>query len=415
LPNQVIDDLCGKLLIKEYAKEERIISKGDPGRSMYIILKGEVIIHDEEMEVAILNQSQFFGEFSLLDDEPRSMSVTAKESAVAGKLSQQHFFEVLNSYPAVLKDVTKTLIQRIRVQNNKLIEQMKVREQELESMVKERTQSLIDKNIELARVIDELNRYQEQLILQEKLATLGQLTAGIAHEIKNPLNFVNNFSSISMELIEEYSNSKNDDEKNELILLIKENLSRIAHHGDRANNIVNSMMQHSRKSSEQKSKVDINHMLEESLNFAMHGMKSSELNMKVNLEKSYGENLAPLSVIPNDMNRVFINIFSNAFYAMKLKLDHHRKNNIPFEPSLQIKTYQEGNNVKLILRDNGAGIPKEIKDKIFNPFFTTKPTGQGTGLGLSISFDILKAHGGNIDFDSEDGSFTQFTISIPAV
>jgi two-component system NtrC family sensor kinase len=268
----------------------------------------------------------------------------------------------------------------------------------------------------------DLKAAQASLIQAEKMASLGQLTAGIAHEIKNPLNFVNNFAGLSIELLDELKETATpvlaalDDEKraeiDETMEMLTGNLEKIAEHGRRADNIVKSMLEHSRGSSGERRSVDLNGLIEEALNLAYHGGRAQDQNFNVTLEREYAAALPPIELAPQDITRVCLNLFTNGFYATTKR---QREGGAPsFKPTLKVLTRDLGDAVEVRIRDNGVGIPPEIKDKLFQPFFTTKPTGEGTGLGLSISYDIVtQQHGGTITVDSRVGEYTEFTIRLP--
>ena len=254
------------------------------------------------------------------------------------------------------------------------------------------------------------------------MASLGQLTAGIAHEIKNPLNFVNNFGSLSVELLEELKETTApvlaalDEEKraeaDDTMELLTGNLEKIVEHGKRADNIVKSMLEHSRGVSGERREVDLNGMIEEALNLAYHGARARDQSFNITLERDYASSLKPIELAPQEMTRVLLNLFGNGFYAA---IKRARENGDgSFRPSLTVTTREDGDTIEVRVRDNGIGIPPDIKDKLFQPFFTTKPTGEGTGLGLSISYDIVtQQHGGTIEVDSQVGEFTEFTIRLP--
>ena len=273
---------------------------------------------------------------------------------------------------------------------------------------------------ELAKSLDELRTAQDRLVQTEKLASLGQLTAGIAHEIKNPLNFVNNFSSVSVELIDELQQElakvKVDDaaraEIDDLSETLKGNLDKIVQHGKRADSIVKNMLLHSRSGSGEHRPVDVNALVEESLNLAYHGARAEKQGFNVTLERSFDPAAGEADLYPQEVTRVLLNLISNGFYAA-----HKRKTQADggnFEPTLSATTKNLGDRVEIRIRDNGTGIPPEVKEKMFNPFFTTKPAGEGTGLGLSISHDIIvKQHAGTISVDTEPGNFTEFRIVLP--
>jgi signal transduction histidine kinase len=273
---------------------------------------------------------------------------------------------------------------------------------------------------ELAKSLEDLRTAQDRLIQTEKLASLGQLTAGIAHEIKNPLNFVNNFSGVSTELIDELRDvlsgisidHKARTEINELTDTLRGNLDKVVQHGKRADAIVKNMLLHSRQGSGEHRPVDINALVEESLNLAYHGARAEKQGFNITLERSFDPAAGEVDLFPQEITRVLLNLISNGFYAAtKRKAEADGGN---YEPTLAAATKNLGDNVEIRIRDNGTGIPPEVKEKLFNPFFTTKPAGEGTGLGLSISHDIIvKQHGGSIEVDTQPGVFTEFRIVLP--
>jgi signal transduction histidine kinase len=272
---------------------------------------------------------------------------------------------------------------------------------------------------ELAKSLEELRTAQDRLVQTQKLASLGQLTAGIAHEIKNPLNFVNNFSAVSVELIDELrellANLRLEGDKSaeitELADTLQGNLDKIAQHGKRADSIVKNMLLHSREGSGEHRPIDINAVVEESLNLAYHGARAEKQGFNITLERSFDPNAGQVDVYPQEITRVFLNLISNGFYAATKK---PAPNDATYEPKLTATTKDLGDKVEIRIRDNGTGIPPEIKDRIFNPFFTTKPAGEGTGLGLSLSHDIVvKQHAGTIEIDTQPGEFTEFRIVLP--
>jgi len=270
--------------------------------------------------------------------------------------------------------------------------------------------------------LGELKTAQANLIQAEKMASLGQLTAGIAHEIKNPLNFVNNFANLSVELLDELKEtaapalaSLDDDmraEIDETVAMLTGNLEKIAEHGRRADNIVKSMLEHSRGVSGERREVDLNGLVEEALNLAYHGARAQDQSFNITLEREFDRAVRPIEVAPQEITRVFLNLFGNGFYAANKRA--HENGDGSFRPVLRVATHDVGDSAEVRVRDNGTGIPPEIKDKLFQPFFTTKPTGEGTGLGLSISYDIItQQHGGTITVESEVGEYTEFTIRLP--
>lgn len=269
---------------------------------------------------------------------------------------------------------------------------------------------------ELQDAHTQLKAAQQQLIQSEKMASLGLLTSGIAHEIQNPLNFVNNFSRLSAESIEEFLKSSDPDEKQEIIKDVKLNLEKINHHGSRISEIVKGMLQHSRNDSGEKNQVDINALIEDAVQLAYHGKRSTEFDFKCVIEKAFDKNLSSVKLSEQDFRRVILNFANNAFYAVYEKEQLLRKQGKlnGYVPTLNVSTIKQSNNAAVIIRDNGMGIPEDIKSKIFNPFFTSKPTGQGTGLGLSISYDIItKSHNGRLTFESEINQGSTFFITIP--
>jgi two-component system, NtrC family, sensor kinase len=272
---------------------------------------------------------------------------------------------------------------------------------------------------ELSLSLEELRTAQDRLVQTEKLASLGQLTAGIAHEIKNPLNFVNNFSALSAELIDELNDllgstaldEKTREEVDELTQMLKGNLEKVVQHGKRADSIVKNMLLHSREGSGEHRSADINTIVEESLNLAYHGVRAEKPGFNITLKRDLDPSAGMIDLYPQEITRVFLNLISNGFYAANKRREAGGEG---FEPSLTATTKDLGNRVEIRIRDNGAGIPAEVREKMFNPFFTTKPAGEGTGLGLSMSHDIVvKQHGGKIEVDTEPGAFTEFIITLP--
>jgi signal transduction histidine kinase len=275
---------------------------------------------------------------------------------------------------------------------------------------------------ELRAAHEELKATQASLIHAEKMASLGQLTAGIAHEIKNPLNFVNNFAVLSVELLDELKEAVRPviaalgadkrAEVDEVVDMLTANLEKIAEHGKRADGIIKGMLAHSRGASGERQRADLNALTEEALNLAYHGARAQDPNFNITLQREFDRTIAPIELVPQDISRVLLNLFGNGFYAA----DKRRREaaDAAFRPLLKVITRDLGNEVEIRVRDNGTGIPTEFHDKLFQPFFTTKPTGEGTGLGLSISYDIVtQQHGGTITVDSRVGEFTEFTIRLP--
>ncbi|MFM7485908.1 MAG: sensor histidine kinase [Cytophagales bacterium] len=279
---------------------------------------------------------------------------------------------------------------------------------------------------QVEKTLSDLKQAQQLLVQSEKMASLGELTAGIAHEIQNPLNFVNNFSEVSNELIEEIEEerSKNPESRNENLITeflsdIKENLQKINHHGKRASDIVKGMLQHSRTSTGQKELADINALCDEYLLLAFHGFRAKDKSFNAKFETDFDSTLPKLHVIPQDIGRVILNLINNAFYAVNEKATLRQAQGDSYEPTVVVSTHyslsrgEGGGEAIITIKDNGNGIPEKIKDKIFQPFFTTKPTGQGTGLGLSLSYDSVKAHGGELKVETKEGEGTTFFVLIP--
>lgn len=411
VPSNVLKELTHKMSLNFLEADQVIIRQGERGSSMFVVLKGDVKVHDKEYTIANLSEESFFGEFSLLDDEPRSLSVTTLVPSVVGNIQQADFYEILNQHPEITRDIIKVMLRRLRNQNQQIIMQLRQRQVELEKLVKERTIDLKMKNEDLEKTLAELKRTQEQLVQQEKLASLGQITAGIAHEIQNPLNFINNFSSLSKELAEELITAKNSEEQSEIISDLKFNLSRIEDHGKRADQIVKGMLLHSQSTKGEMEVADISSICNQAFNLACNSMDPAMKEMVIDITKNFEEGIPKLKVIPQELTRVLINIFNNAFYALNEKL---KSNSSGYRPSLNISVIKEGEGVSITIRDNGTGIREMDKKKVFQPFFTTKPTGKGSGLGLSSGNEIIKLHGGSIKFDSKENEFTEFTVFLPA-
>jgi len=280
-------------------------------------------------------------------------------------------------------------------------------------------QLLQRQKIEIQYALAELKTTQAQLIQSEKMASLGELTAGIAHEIQNPLNFVNNFSEVNNELIEELKTEKSkpkserDDKlEDELLNDIAQNLEKINHHGKRADAIVKGMLQHSRSSSGVKEPTDINALADEYLRLAYHGLRAKDKSFNATLKTDYDESIGNINVVPQDIGRVILNLITNAFYAVDEKKKNQPEN---YEPTVLVSTKKINGKVEINVADNGNGIPQKVLDKIFQPFFTTKPTGHGTGLGLSLSYDIVKAHGGEIKIETKEKEGSEFIIQLPVM
>jgi signal transduction histidine kinase len=309
-----------------------------------------------------------------------------------------------------------------REEEEKMKQLAEEKKAELEVLVAERTKELIQQKEELQQAVEHLKATQDQLIHAEKMASLGELTAGIAHEIQNPLNFVNNFSEVNQELAEELKEDLDkmqltEADKTHLITLvnnIRQNQDKINFHGKRADSIVKGMLQHSRKGTGQKEPVDLNEMVDEYVRLSYHGLRAKDKNFNATIDVHLDPAITKVPLLPQDIGRALLNILNNAFYAVNEK----KNSGIPdYSPTIKVNTrlIDKGKKwVYVTVRDNGNGIPETVKDKIFQPFFTTKPTGKGTGLGLSLSYDIItQGHGGELKMLSKEGEFTEFVIKLP--
>ena len=294
---------------------------------------------------------------------------------------------------------------------NRMAKSLKQSKDQLTQYANTLEHQVADRTSELKQSLEDLKSTQTQLIQSEKMASLGDLTAGIAHEIQNPLNFVNNFSEVSMELIEEVRSEKlkakserSEELENELLDDISQNLQKISHHGKRADAIVKGMLQHSRTSTGEKQATNINTLADEFFKLSYHGLRAKDKSFNAELVTNFDKNLPKINVVQQDIGRVLLNLFNNAFYAVQEKRKAEGlKQNEEYKPGVEVSTSIKDGFVVITVRDNGCGIPEEIKDKIMQPFFTTKPTGEGTGLGLSLSYDIVKAHGGEIKVEIPSG------------
>jgi two-component system, NtrC family, sensor kinase len=319
--------------------------------------------------------------------------------------------------------------KREKIQRKKEEEERKAIEAkrlELENQVAERTFELTQQKEELELTLTQLKSTQNQLIQSEKLASLGELTAGIAHEIQNPLNFVNNFAELSVELAKELKEELARPEKDwglidDLTNDLMQNQDKINHHGKRASNIVKNMLEHSRTSTGIKEPTDINALADEYLRLSYHGLRAKDKLFNATMVTHFDESLPNITVIPQDIGRVFLNLINNAFYAVNQRSHQLLSNSkdgsydaTSYTPSVFVSTKQFKKTIEIRVKDNGIGMPESVKNKIFQPFFTTKPTGQGTGLGLSLSYDIVtKGHGGTLKVETKEGEFTEFIITLP--
>ena len=282
-----------------------------------------------------------------------------------------------------------------------------IQELELKRKAVEETNDALQKSME------ELKAAQQQLIQSEKMASLGELTAGIAHEIQNPLNFVNNFSEVNTELIDEMQELLKAGNNSDAITIsndIRENQERINHHGKRADSIVKGMLQHSRSSTGIKEPTDLNALTDEYLRLAYHGLRAKDKSFNATMNTDFDPSIGLVNIIPQEIGRVILNLFTNAFYAVAEKA---RQSNGEYSPTVFVSTKKMNGKLQIMVKDNGFGISSKVLDKIFQPFFSTKPTGQGTGLGLSLSYDIIKGHGGELKVETKEDEYAVFIITLP--
>ncbi len=333
---------------------------------------------------------------------------------MASKLTTMLLFGLL----AVAGSQKKTLLkeQKQREGEARAREQVAAQNAELERLVAARTAALTQQSEELSEALDELQTIQNQLIQAEKMASLGELTAGIAHEIQNPLNFVNNFAEVSSELLDELADEQTrpapDPElEAELLADLQQNLEKITHHGKRAASIVRGMLEHSRTSTGERQPTDLNALCDEYLRLAYHGLRAKDKSFNATLQTDFAPVLPLVEAVGQDLGRVLLNLFTNAFYAVRQRQLAAAPG---YAPTVRVSTARAGDEVVVRVRDNGTGIPEEVQQKIFQPFFTTKPSGEGTGLGLSLSYDIVvQGHGGTLEVDSEEGNYTEFIMRLP--
>jgi two-component system, NtrC family, sensor kinase len=357
---------------------------------------------------------------TILDFIHQSQTLSAEERNV-----------LLNSLKAADKELEITAFKLDRTEKIKRTTAILL-EETIEELEQKR-KAVEETNVALNQSLQDLKAAQSQLIQSEKMASLGELTAGIAHEIQNPLNFVNNFSEVSIELVDELkqessvvshqSSVVSHQSSVEIIDDIRQNLEKILHHGKRADAIVKGMLQHSRASSGQKEPTDINALADEYLRLAYHGLRAKDKDFNATLVTDFDKSIGNVNIIPQDIGRVLLNLINNAFYAVdekkkQLASDLSALSNLTgqkhYEPTVVVSTKNLGDRFEIRVKDNGKGIPEEIKNKIFQPFFTTKPTGQGTGLGLSLSYDIItKGHGGSLSVESSNGDGSIFRITLP--
>jgi len=344
-----------------------------------------------------------------MNSQPQTISDFIKNSSGISDAEKESILKVIKE-----ADKNQSMIQfkleRIEKDRNTL----SVMLQESIEDLQKKSLVIEDANKALTQTLEELKVTQVQLIQSEKMASLGELTAGIAHEIQNPLNFVNNFSEVSNELIEEMCEQLekgNADEAKAIANEIKMSLEKINLHGKRADGIVKSMLQHSRTSTGKKEPTDINVLADEYLRLAYHGLRAKDKSFNAAIKTDYDDNIGLIKIISQDIGRVILNLITNAFYAV---MEKKKLQPTGYEPTVTVRTRKIDNKVIVEVKDNGTGIPQKAIDKIFQPFFTTKPTGQGTGLGLSLSYDIVtKGHGGEIKVETKEGESTAFSIILP--
>ena len=314
---------------------------------------------------------------------------------------------------AIINRVLKKKLVEVEELSQKAIFQEKEKQEILSSQKETLENQVQQRTASLNQSLVDLKSTQTQLIQSEKMASLGELTAGIAHEIQNPLNFVNNFSEVNKELLYEMENELKADNKAEAISIakdIRENEEKINHHGKRADAIVKGMLQHSRSSTGQKEPTDINALADEYLRLSYHGLRAKDNSFNTKIETNFDDSIGKINIIPQDIGRVLLNLYNNAFYAVSEK---KKQLNSEYEPTVSISTKKMHDKVEIKIKDNGKGIQEQVVNKIFQPFFTTKPSGQGTGLGLSLSYDTIKAHGGELRVQTKEGEYAEFSIQLP--
>ncbi len=316
------------------------------------------------------------------------------------------------------------LISLILWRNYRQQRQVNTQLKALNERVIQQNEEITNQRDDLSKTLADLRTTQTQLIQAEKMASLGELTAGIAHEIQNPLNFVNNFAEVSTELVVELEAEQQQPDRDpalaaELLGDVKQNLQKIAHHGGRASAIVRGMLEHSRRATGEKRPTDLNALADEYLKLAYHGLKARDKSFNAKLETDFAGDLGMIELVPQEIGRVLLNIYNNAFYAVQQQSKNltglkDLQGLTSYQPTVTVSTVQVNRQVEIRVSDNGTGIPDAVKAKIFQPFFTTKPTGEGTGLGLSLSYDIVtKGHGGSLTMESQEGKGTTFLIQLP--
>jgi len=366
----------------------------DPQKSIFY-LKAQLSTQDSLTKNDKIRQLQLVGD----KEQQRQQEL---------QVQQERFNSRIRLYVVITAAFVLLMIGLIQWRNNR-------RQKQTNHLLSEQKEEIEAQRDNLESALENLKTAQTQLVQAEKMASLGELTAGIAHEIQNPLNFVNNFSEVSAELIAELKEELSRGDIEEAVAIatdVESNLEKIHHHGKRADGIVKGMLQHSRASSGQKELTDLNALADEYLRLAYHGLRAKDKDFNAEIITRLDNDLPKVNMAPQDISRVLLNLFNNAFYAVSQKV---KTAGPGYKPAVEVSTSQLNGSVIILVKDNGTGIPDDIRGKIMQPFFTTKPTGEGTGLGLSISYDIVvKGHGGKINITSEEGQGSEFTISLPA-
>ena len=359
-----------------------------------------------------------FAAYSLLEELLRLVGFDVENQFATGGNFQGLASLWLGVFLLIVRSQRKSLTteQAQRQQSAQAQQAIESQNQSLEYEVHQRTADLARQTDALRTTLQELQATQDQLIQREKMASLGELTAGIAHEIQNPLNFVNNFADVSAELVAELEEERARPQRDagleaELLADLRQNLQRISQHGGRASGIVRGMLAHSRQGSGERQPVDVNALCDEYLRLAYHGLRAKDKTFNATLDTDFAPDLPKVAAVPGDLGRVLLNLLTNAFYAVQQR---QRQGEPGYRPTVGVATKQAGQWVEICVRDNGTGMPAEVQAKIFQPFFTTKPSGEGTGLGLSLSYDIItQGHSGTLGVASQVGQGTTFTLQLP--
>ena len=396
-----VNEMNAALILSEY------FEKIDPIKSLFY-LKNHNAIKEK-----LFTQDQTNKRYFLESEQRNKLAELEKKEINTKNRIRQNTLLVGLFTLILLAGVLIYTNRRKKLLNDKLNQQKLQIESQNQDLVNSGLELAL-KNSALETTLADLRITQAQLIQSEKLASLGELTAGIAHEIQNPLNFVNNFAEVSAEMLGEMKEEIKAGNTSEVIAIaddLEQNLNKINHHGQRASSIVKGMLEHSRASTGVKEPTDINALADEYLRLAYHGLRAKDNNFNVTMETHFDPSLPKIEVIPQDINRVLLNLINNAFYAVNEKAKSGIKS---YQPTVTVNTIKMGDAIEISIKDNGNGVPEAIKDKIFQPFFTTKPTGQGTGLGLSLSYDIItKGHGGSIHVVSSTGEGSEFILNLP--